>query len=331
MDRWRAKRSASTQPVDHNFGDRIVVERVGRTRLTGVGMVAVAVLALVAVNPPAGVDRTALVVIWCSGLVAALIGVIWPTVAVRRVRLAASSPRDALVGDTVPITLQVTSRSGGFEARCLDPSGPWHRMTGPGWGELPHLVDKRGCFDLIRIELRATAPLGFVSAGRVVWCELPTTIEAGPRPLNSSWRPSRAPVEAGVGAATSSSPSGDLVRSVRPYVNGDPPNRVHWPSTARLGQLVVRELEPPSPVGQAIVVDLRDLGDQTEPAASYAMGACLAVLEAGGRLVLCTFDRTGPVSEPVRFPIDASRRLARALPGPPGSPPEGWPVLEIGR
>lgn len=164
-----------------------------------------------------------------------------------------------------------------------------------------------------------------------MWCDLPTVVEAGPRPMKITWKPDRAPVEAGVGAATSASPSGDLVRSVRPYVSGDPPHLVHWPSTARLGQLVVRELEPPAPVGQAIVVDLRDLGAETEPAASYAMGACLAVLQAGGRLVLCTFDHTGPVAEPVRYPIDAARRLARALPGPPAAPPEGWPVVEIGR
>lgn len=307
------------------------MERVGQSRLTGTGTVAIAVLALVALNPPEGSDRTALVVVWCAGVVAVVFGIVVPLVAVRRLVLEASSPRDAMVGDTVAITIQVSSRTAGFEARCLDPSSPWHRMSGPGWGELPHLVDKRGCFNALRVEVRSSAPFGFVNARRVVWCELPAVVEAGPRPMRITWRPSRSPVESGVGAATSSSPSGDLVRSVRPYVSGDPPHLVHWPSTARLGQLVVRELEPPSPVGQAIVVDLRDLGVDTEPAASYAMGACLAVLEAGGQLVLCTFDHTGPVTERVRFPIDASRRLARALPGPPGSAPEGWPVVEIGR
>src|SRR5690606_3761124 len=62
-DRWRARRTASQQPVDPTFGGRPGVERVGQSRLTGTGMLAIAVLALVALNPPAGSDRTALVVI----------------------------------------------------------------------------------------------------------------------------------------------------------------------------------------------------------------------------------------------------------------------------
>jgi uncharacterized protein (DUF58 family) len=121
------------------------------------------------------------------------------------------------------------------------------------------------------------------------------------------------------------------VRSVRPYAAGDPAHLVHWPSTARTGTLVVRELEPPAPVGQAIVIDLRDLGRDRERAAAYAMGAAWAVLSAGGALVLCTAEAGGPVSALVRSHLDAGRRLARAVEGEPGTPPNGWPVVEIGR
>ena len=99
---------------------------------------------------------------------------------------------------------------------------------------------------------------------------------------------------------------------------------------ARTGTLVVRELEPPSPVGQALVVDLRNLGAERERAASYALGAALAVLAAGGELVLCTAEPGGPVTGRVRAPVDAGRRLARAVEGQPGVPPGGWPVVEIG-
>jgi len=38
----------------------------------------------------------------------------------------------------------------------------------------------------------------------------------------------------------------------------------------------------------------------------------------------------GPVTGPVTNVLDAGRRLARAVPGPPGRPPPGWPVVEIG-
>ena len=145
-----------------------------------------------------------------------------------------------------------------------------------------------------------------------------------------SWLPAPAPVEGALFDSTLPTFTGDLVGSVRPYVSGDPPHLVHWPSSARLGELVVRELEPPMPVGQAVVLDLRDLGPDTEQAASYALGACRAVLGSGGHLVLATCETSGPVVGPVRTVLDAGRRLARAVPGAPGVAPEGWPVVEIG-
>ena len=37
-----------------------------------------------------------------------------------------------------------------------------------------------------------------------------------------------------------------------------------------------------------------------------------------------------PAELRVSNPVDAGRRLARAVPGPPGVPPPGWPVVEIG-
>jgi uncharacterized protein (DUF58 family) len=106
---------------------------------------------------------------------------------------------------------------------------------------------------------------------------------------------------------------------------------VHWPSTARTGTVVVRELEPPVPVGQAVVLDLRDLGPDTERAAAYALGAAWAVLGSGGELVMCTAEVFGPVAARVRSPLEANRRIARAVPGEPAVPPDGWPVVEIGR
>ena len=76
---------------------------------------------------------------------------------------------------------------------------------------------------------------------------------------------------------------------------------------------------------------LRDLGPDKERAASYALGAARAVLAAGGELVLCTAEVAGPTVGRVRSPIEAGRRLARAVAAEPGMPPDGWPVAEIGR
>ncbi len=303
---------------------------MGGSRLTGVGAVLVGVVIVGAMAPPASADPNLAAVIWVVLLGVLAVGVVAPLVLVRRIAVTASSPRDAVVGERVPIAVDLTGRCAGFEIRTLDPTGPWTRAAAPASGTVVHLADRRGLFHALRVEVRVTAPLGILAAHRVHWIPLAHAVEVAPSPLPMRWSPRPAPIEAGAHHITRSNPTGDLVRSVRPYVSGDPQHLVHWPSSARLGELVVRELEPPAPVGAAVVVDLTDLGELTEQAASYAMGACRAVLGAGGELFLCTAEAGGPVAERVRYPIDAGRRLARAVPGRPGEPPPGWAVARVG-
>ena len=304
---------------------------MGGSRLTGPGAVLLAAIITGGLAHPTSADSQVLVVVWAAMVGVFVIGVIAPLVAVRRVGLAATSPRDATVGDEVEVGVVLSGRSAGLEVRALDPTGAWHRAGAPGAGQVLHLADQRGLFSLVRVEVRVTAPLGILAAHRVHNVQLPWAIEVAPRPIPARWNAESAPVVGGEHSADVASLSGDLVRSVRPYVSGDPPHLVHWPSSARLGELVVRELDPPAPRGQAVVVDLTGLGPDTEPAASYALGVCRAVLAAGGALVLATCEASGPVVGRITAPIDAGRRLARAVPGSPAAVPEGWPVVEIGR
>ena len=306
-------------------------DRVGGSRLTGVGTTLLMVLVIGVANPPPSADRQILVLVWSAAVAVLVIGCAWPLVAIRRITVTASSPRDATVGDRVPVEVQVAGRFGSCEVRTLDPTSAWHRVEGPGGGALDHLADRRGAFSLLRLEVRVTAPLGILAAHRVHVVALPHPIEVAPRPIAVDWLPAPAPLDGGVDPVSLAALGGDLVRSVRPYAPGDPAHLVHWPSTARTGTLVVRELEPPAPIGQALVVDLRDLGPDKERAASYALGAARAVLAAGGELILCTAEGGGPVTERVRSPLVAGRRIARAVAGEPGAAPDGWPVVEIGR
>lgn len=306
-------------------------DRVGGSRLTGTGAVLLAIVIFLIASPPTTVETEVVAVVWATLAGILVVGVAAPLVLVRQVQIEASSPRDATVGEIVPIAVTVSGRSAGLEIRALDPTGDWYRAAAPGLGHVGHLADTRGLFRGLRVEARVTAPLGILAAHRVYDVMLPYAVEVAPRPLSVAWLPAPAPVETGPLDRTVAALSGDLVRSVRPYASGDAPRLVHWPSSARLGELVVRELEPPAPVGQAVALDLRDLGPDTERAASYALGACRAVLATGGHLLLATCEAGGPVVGRVRSQVDAGRRLARAVPGRPGIPPEGWPVVEIGR
>jgi uncharacterized protein (DUF58 family) len=279
--------------------------------------------------PRAG-DRQVVALVWGALLGILVVGAITPLVLVRRIGVTATSPRDARVGEQVPIGVVLSGWTLGCEVRALDPTGGWQHARVPAAGSVQHLADRRGLFQAIRIEVRVTAPLGILAAHRVHDVLLPIAVEVAPRPVEVRWVPQPASVEGSAVTGRVASLTGDLVRSVRPYVSGDPAHLVHWPSSARLGTLVVRELEPPSPARQALVVDLRNLGADTERAASFAMGAAVAVLGGGGELVLCTREARGPVTGRVGSVLDAGRRLARAVPGPPGTPPDGWPLVEVG-
>lgn len=306
-------------------------DRVGGVRVTELGTLTIMGMLVVLLSPPAAADDGVVAVMAGAAMGIVVLGAVVPYVLVRRVTVSAASPRDATVGDTVLIDVDFGGRLSRFEARVLDPTGPWRQAGAPGSGQLSHLADRRGLFGAIRIEVRVTAPLGIAAAHRVHAIELPHAVEVAPRPLAVSWVPAAAPVSGGPHPVARPAMAGDLVRSVRPYVAGDPAHLVHWPSSARTGALVVRELEPPQPVGLAIVVDLTGQSDEIERVASYGLGGARAVLAAGGELVLCTREAGGPVTGRVTNLLDAGRRLARAVPGPPGEPPPGWPVVEIGQ
>lgn len=306
-------------------------DRVGGSRLTGTGAVLVGVVLVVIAAPPSGVDQELVSALWASLLAILVIGIIVPLVMVRRVVPSVVAPTDAVVGEQVPLTVSLAGRTPGVEVRALDPTGPWCRAAVPDRGDIDHLADRRGVYQAIRVEVRVTAPLGILAAHRVHTLDLPRPIAVAPRSIPVTWRASPAPVEGGIVDRSRPSPTGESVRSVRPYVVGDPSHLVHWPSSARLGSLVVRELEPPSPLGQALIVDLRGLGSETEPAAEYAFGACRAVLSTGGHLMLATCETSGPVVREARTVLEVGRRLAAAVAGAPGAPPPGWPVVEIGR
>ena len=303
---------------------------VGPVRLTALGAAIVVVLLVIMVRPPAATDGQLASMVWAAVLGVFLVGTGWPIVAVRRLDLELDAPRDLTVGDRADVTVRFTGAVSRFEVRVLDPPGRWHSASSPGRGVLDHLAVRRGVFGVVRIELRSTAPLGVIAAHRIVDVELDRPTEVAPQPWRTGWRPDAVPIPGALSPDAAAPHTGDVVRAVRPYAPGDPAHLVHWPSSARAGELVVKELEPPAPTGLAIVVDLRGDPTEAEQIASYAAGAARSVLGAGGAVLLVTCEDQGPVVAPVTSVLDAGRRLARAVPGAPPHPPTGWPVLELG-
>jgi uncharacterized protein (DUF58 family) len=310
------------------------VGRGARSRLTGSGRVVFVGLALVLTGVgSAGRERfTPVLIALVLAIIAVMgLGLVVPTALVRRIRVRVTPPRAATVGDHTSVAVVASGVAGDVVLRPLDPDGDWVRASSGTSVDVAHRCLRRGVFGVLRVEVRSSTPLGLFEAHHVVEVAMDRPIAVGPRPLEVRWKPGAAPLDGSDLSSRASVASGDLVRTVRPYTPGDPARLVHWPSTARTGDLVIRELEPPNPVGQAIVLDLTGLGDETERAASYAMGACIAVLAGGGRLVLCSHDPSGPRSDEITDRRHASLLLAGATGGVPGAAPEGWPVVEIGR
>jgi uncharacterized protein (DUF58 family) len=106
-----------------------------------------------------------------------------------------------------------------------------------------------------------------------------------PRFTSFAARPQARELEASVPAPRAG--SGMEVFGVREYRAGDPLRRIHWRSTARLGELVVREYEPPGQQTVGIFCDpnpaTREVADQVARLAASEAWDCI---RDGGRVVL---------------------------------------------
>lgn len=300
----------------------------GRSTLTVPGVLLLVVLLLaVGKGSARNAELTAVVGAFAVALLA--VGIVWPVVVVRRARVSVVSPRDITVGDHVAIRVVLSRAGSRLELRVLDPASSWHRARA-GAGDLEHVANRRGVFTHLRIEFASSAPLGLFVSRRVVGLPLDYEVSVSPRAASTRWDP--VPLPSDLQETTVASRSlmpGDVVRSVRPYMPGDSPRAVHWPTTVRTGALAVREMEPPGRVGTAVALHLRMPGPSAEAAASRAMGLVLAVLAAGGEVVLCTCEAGGPVVGHVTSRLEAGRRLARAVPGAPAPVPPGWPLEAV--
>jgi len=141
---------------------------------------------------------------------------------------------------------------------------------------------KRGVQEDSVVTVRSAAPFGVAERRRTVRVAgstivLPAVIPLGPLPFlayasdPSRW--SRSVPHRG---------SGPEYLGIREYRPGDSPRHVHWPSTARTGTVMVRELEEERTRRIAVVVDtLADVGEIGTP-----LDACCTVAASIARVAI---------------------------------------------
>lgn len=140
--------------------------------------------------------------------------------------------------------------------------------------ELP--THRRGWFDLARIRIATTQPLGLVRAWSWVWPGTPLLVYAAPEthapPL---------PESGGDPLHTRVHASGDELHQLRPYRAGDPMRSIAWKHSARRDTLLVREYE--KPVGVEIVLDWWHLAPLGTEARIARMARWIDLAEREGR------------------------------------------------
>ena len=162
-------------------------------------------------------------------------------------------PTPIFEGDSADVELRLTTRGstrGPARVSGLIGAVDVHGATGvvpkAGW------VQRRTIGPVVRGSilakgwvLESSDPLGFFRFRRKgVDGEIGLVL---PRFMSMTARPQARELEASVSAPRAG--SGMELFGVREYRAGDPLRRIHWRSSARLGELVVREYEPPGADG----------------------------------------------------------------------------------
>ncbi|MDQ3898046.1 MAG: DUF58 domain-containing protein, partial [Actinomycetota bacterium] len=161
-----------------------------------------------------------------AALLALVLDLALAVVATRRVGLAVDGfPSDAYVGDTVGFTLSIEGPALPFRVRAFA-AGAFVMVTPPGSGRLTGVADRREVVYELEIEVTSSGLSGLVTCARRRKVALPRPMAVGPRPLAP---PHPFPELFGAWGEGPPRPAavGDVVRSVREYVPGDPVRRVH--------------------------------------------------------------------------------------------------------
>ncbi|MEA2451648.1 MAG: hypothetical protein QOG04_358 [Actinomycetota bacterium] len=238
--------------------------------ITGIG----ALLIMAAATAQAG---------WLFVLAAGVLGLVGGSFAARH-RLGAlevirSVPRRARVGDELRLgyAIRNSSKRGGAPMFTVeDTFGPFPTTTvgserlGPGESshvELVRMAARRGRFVEGTAVISSAAPFGLVRSKRRL--EVPGEVTIVPRWVDLTtfpiFEPSSAPSE--VLHERPRAGAGEEFVGVREFRPGDPLRSVHWRSTARAGNLIVREFEQEISSRAGIVLAGADHG--TGPASSF--------------------------------------------------------------
>lgn len=269
-----------------------------------------------------------------SLLLATLIaGIVWPHWLVRRLSVVRSGPGRAEEGETIHFDVAVTNhgRLPRFMIELHDrlPAlEPGDGRTGlralgvmaylPGRRtrsfEMSFTCEKRGFYRLGPVSLASSFPLGLVEARQrrqegvqtlTVYPDLFSIVDLPLRGAPSQLHRGGYLLPEGSGAAEFS--------GLREYRHGDNPRHIHWPSTARSGELMVKEFEPLASACLCVALDssaVANIGRGKEATFEYAVriAASMARFACARNLRLRVL---GETSTPIGIPVGSGEHHYR--------------------
>jgi uncharacterized protein (DUF58 family) len=186
---------------------------------------------------------------------------------------------------------------------------------------------RRGVYAWSSLIVRSAAPLGLFWQERAL--EAPTTITIYPRiwPLSRcSWLEQQEDEGASNLGRNRSRAAQEITRSVRPYRVGDARRLIHWRTTARRGELQVRELEQQTTSSRIVLaLDLRP-GTWSAERFELAVEAVASLFMLGQKLEqpMSLWTATGPIDN-CQAVLDYLARIG--LEDAVGTPPGELDVL----
>ncbi len=114
---------------------------------------------------------------------------------------------------------------------------------------------RRGHFRIDPLQVRTGDPFGFFEAHASVGHGITIVVHPRVEPI-PHWRLQAVNLEGSRSAPVRTQQMTPLATSVRPYAPGDSFNRIHWPSTARTGEIQVKEFDLEQTADVWIYLDL---------------------------------------------------------------------------
>jgi uncharacterized protein (DUF58 family) len=187
-------------------------------------------------------------------------------------------------------------------------------------------TDRRGIVRVGPLQVVVGDPFGLVQvatggAPEVQLTVLPHVDQLTPLPYTSAHDP-----QAGVRQLNALGRTGEDFYALRPYVVGDDLRRVHWPTTARTDELMVRQNELPWQGRTTVLLDVRAAtheGESIEVAVSAAASVVMATAGRQDLVRLVTTDGTDSDFAPGSDHVQAIMEHLAVV-----QPTEGAPLRE---